>query len=391
MKEEVPGYNCLTEVKETLPIEYYLDQDHYKRELELIWYKNWVYVCRADALAEQLAYRTIEIGSQNIIVLRDDNDNLQSYHNTCRHRGSILVTEAEGVLRSKSIVCPYHNWSYSLDGDLQHTSSKHCPSDFDQSDHSLYEVAVIEWNGCVFVNLAGENAKPIEECIQNGSADLNNWPMADLKVGHSFRKTMDCNWKIFWENFNECLHCPRVHKDLSKLVPIYGRALLDPHDDPDWKVKIKSSDPKFSGGLRKGAQTWTTNGLPIGKVFPNLSEQEIKEAHNYTVIYPTVFIVAHVDYIRVVRLMPLGPEKTEMHVEWLFTEETLIDDNIDIGPAIDFVKTVLLEDAYVSELNQKGIRSIRHKKGTLMPEEYDVYAFHTWVRQQLGFSSVSVD
>jgi Rieske 2Fe-2S family protein len=391
MKEEVPGYNCLTEVKETLPIEYYLDQDHYKRELELIWYKNWVYVCRADALAEQLAYRTIEIGSQNIIVLRDDNDNLQSYHNTCRHRGSILVTEAEGVLHSKSIVCPYHNWSYSLDGGLQHTSSKHCPSDFDQSDHSLYEVAVIEWNGCVFVNLAGENAKPIEECIQNGSADLNNWPMADLKIGHSFRKTMDCNWKIFWENFNECLHCPRVHKDLSKLVPIYGRALLDPHDDPDWKVKIKSSDPKLSGGLRKGAQTWTTNGLPIGKVFPNLSEQEIKEAHNYTVIYPTVFIVAHVDYIRVVRLMPLGPEKTEMHVEWLFTEETLVDDNIDIGPAIDFVKTVLLEDAYVSELNQKGIRSIRHKKGTLMPEEYDVYAFHTWIRQQLGFSSVSVD
>jgi len=391
MKQEVPGYNCLTEVKATLPTEYYLDQDHYKRELELIWYKNWVYVCRADALAEQRAFHTIEIGSQNIIVLRDDNDNLQSYHNTCRHRGSILVTETEGVLRSKSLVCPYHSWSYSLQGDLQRTSSKHCPTNFNKSDYSLYEVAVIDWNGFVFVNLAGNNAKPIEECIQKGSANLSNWPVAELKVGHSFRKTMDCNWKVFWENFNECLHCPRVHKDLSKLVPIYSRALLDPHDDLDWEENIKSPEPKLSGGLRKGAHTWTTDGQPIGQVFPNLTEQEIKQAHNYAVIHPTVFFVAHVDYVRVVRLMPLGPEKTEMQVEWLFTQETLDDKNIDIMPAVDFVKTVLLEDAHVSELNQKGMRSIRHKKGTLMAEEYDVYAFHNWVRQQLEINRVCVD
>ena len=384
MSKQEQQCNQLTEVKESLPVEWYLDEKHYERELEAIWYKNWVYVCRADAIAEPRAFRTQQIGTQNILVLRTEEGDLQAFHNTCRHRGSILVDEESGVMRSKNIMCPYHNWAYNQQGELIRTPSKHCPANFDQSEHSLFDVAVVDWNGFVFVNLAGKDAKPVEEYMGGDENAYANWPAAELKVGHTFKKVLKCNWKVFWENYNECLHCPGVHKDLSKLVPIYKRSQMSPYDDPNWQEHITSDDPALSGGMREGAHTWTLDGQPIGEVFPNLTEEERKRAFTYVDVHPTAFIVGHVDYMRIVRIMPIGPEETELRAEWLFQEKTLNDPNIDIAPAVDFVMQVIAEDGYVSELNQRGLRSNRFTKGSLMPEEYSVHDFQNWVRQQLG-------
>jgi len=383
VNDETTVYKGLKETQETLPASFYLDAAHYERELQSIWYRNWVYVCRADALDQVRSFRTVEIGSQNILVLRDENGDLQAFHNTCRHRGSVLCTENEGRLRSKVILCPYHNWVYSLQGDLQRTPSKHCPAGFDKKNFPLYKVAIDEWNGFVFVNLAGKDAMPLEESFQQDSADLTNWPLSSLKPGHTYRKTMACNWKIFWENFNECLHCPSVHPELCKMVPIYGRAYMEPEEDPNWPVNRDSTDPKFIGGMREGAQTWTIDGQPVGKPFEGLSESERKAGYHYVVNCPSVFIAAHIDYVRIVRLLPMGTEKTELQVEWLFSEETLADKSIDIEKAASFAKLVMQQDAFVSELNQKGLHCIQHKHGVLMAEDYDVYNFQNWVREQL--------
>jgi len=376
-------YKGLKESQQSLPVSYYLDDAHYERELQAIWYRNWVYVCRADSLGQTRTFRTIEFGTQSILVLRDENGDLQAFHNTCRHRGSVLCTENEGRLRSKAIICPYHNWTYSLQGELKRTPSKHCPEGFDKQNFPLYKVAIDEWNGFIFVNLAGDDAGPLTESFQQDSADLTNWPLNSLKLGHTYRKTMACNWKIFWENFNECLHCPSVHPDLCKMVPIYGRAYMDPAEDPNWPDNQDSTDPKITGGMAKGAQTWTFDGQTVGKPFADLSEQERKAGYHYVVNCPSVFIAAHVDYVRLVRLLPLGPEKTELQVEWLFSEETLADKSIDIEKAAGFAKLVMQQDAFVSELNQKGLHCIQHKQGVLMAEEYDVYNFQNWVRKQL--------
>lgn len=375
--------NLLKASENTLPSHYYYDEDHYERELKSIWYKNWIYVCRADEMEEKRSFKTVEIGNQNILILRGDDGEFKAFHNVCRHRGSRLVTEKEGIFKSKYIICAYHSWSYKQEGSLLATSSKTCPSNFKSEDHSLYDVAITNWHGFVFINLAGEEAKPIEECILEGSDDLTNWRMSSLKVGHKFSKIMDCNWKLFWENYNECLHCPNVHKSLVQLVPIYKRRIIGPKDDANWKDHIDSDDPKLAGGLRPGSHTWTNDGQPIGPTFPGLSEKEIKRAYNYLDILPTVFIVGHIDYVRLVRLVPKGPEQTEIYVEWLFMPETLNDPDVDISSAIEFTKEVLLEDASVSELNQKGLRSIAYNQGTIMPEEYLVAHFKNWVLNQL--------
>lgn len=383
MIEETEGYLGLNQAKATLPAHYYLDEKHFQRELTAIWYRNWVYVCRSDALANPRDFRSIKIGSQNILIVRDENHELQAFHNTCRHRGSILCTEEKGRLGSKSIICPYHAWSYSLQGDLKRTSSKSHATDFDKSAFALYKVAVEEWKGCVFVNLAGEDAIPFPDSLQKDSANLDNWPMESLRVGHVYQKTMACNWKIFWENFNECLHCPGVHPELCKLVPIYSRGYMEARDHPNWKDHAASNDPAFKGGMQEGAHTWTHDGQTVGEPFKDLTDEERKTGYHYVVSLPSVFIAAHMDYVRIVRLLPLGPEKTELKVEWLFSEKTMADESIDIPKVAEFARMVLEQDATVSEINQKGLHSIRHKQGVLMAEEYDVHNFQNWVREQL--------
>lgn len=367
-----------------MPGNYYLDPAHHQRELAAIWYRHWIYVCRADALDGARAFRRIEIGSQNILVLRDEQGELQAFHNTCRHRGSILCQQEQGRLRSKSIVCPYHNWSYSLQGKLQRIPSKHCPANFNKSDYPLYQVEVEQWQGCIFINLAGKAALPVSESLQADSVSLDNWPMQSLKTGHSYRKVIACNWKVFWENFNECLHCPSIHPALSKLVPIYKRAYMVAEDDPEWAEHQHSDDPKYTGALKSGAQTWSFDGQPIGKPFAGLTEQERKTAHNYVMCMPSMFIVAHVDYVRVMRVLPLGVDKTEIQAEWLFSEETLADKNADIEKHAAFAIQVMDEDAAACELNQQGLSSIQHKQGVLMAEEYAVYEFQQWVRARLA-------
>lgn len=375
-------YNGLTRLEPTLPSSAYWDANAYQRDLDAIWYKNWLLVCREADLAQPLAFRTFRVGTQEIVVLRDDTGVLRAFHNTCRHRGSQLCQESKGRLKARLITCPYHAWSYSLRGDLVRVPSKSLPEGFDKADHPLYRVALSVWRGFVFVNLAEDAHGSAETSFDPASGSLANWPLETLVSGHVLKKVMNCNWKIFWENFNECLHCPGVHKDLSRLVPIYGRGLMGRHDDPDWVRHADNDAPEFSGGLRAGAETWSRDGQAHGPVFSGLTPAERAAGQTYATSLPSMFIVGHVDYVRTVRLVPLGPEQTELTAEWLFSPEALAAPQADIDNIVAFGRQVLEEDAAICEVNQKGLRSLRHEAGVLMPEEYDLHRFHNWVRDQ---------
>ena len=376
------GYNGLTEHTEGLPAGAYFDPRQYERELQRIWYRNWVYVGRASDMARTRAFRTFELGDQKILLVRDDEGVLRGFHNTCRHRGAALCRESDGLLRTGSIICPYHAWVYNLQGDLLRTSSKTHASGFDVADFPLYRISVREWNGFIFVALT-ESPPPFEKIFDLPLNRLDAWPLAELIVGHTLVKTIQSNWKIFWENYNECLHCPGVHPQLSQLVPIYGRGLLEERDDPHWSAHAEDADPKFKGGLRSGATTWSLDGK-ASIPFPGLSEEDRKAGHIYMTSLPSVFLVGHVDYVRVVRLRPLGPEQTELRVEYLFSPRTLADPQFDLRNIVDFTNLVMTEDAQVCELNQQGLRAGPHSRGVVMPEEYVIRQFHEWIRAELS-------
>jgi Rieske 2Fe-2S family protein len=342
-----------------------------------------VYVGRTSDLARARAFRTFELGDQRILLVRDDQGVLQGFHNTCRHRGAALCRESDGLLRTGAIICPYHAWVYNLQGDLLRTSSKAHASGFDMADFPLYKISVKEWNGFIFVALT-DHSPPFEKIFDLPLNRLDAWPLEELVVGHVLLKTIQSNWKIFWENYNECLHCPGVHPQLSQLVPIYGRGLLEERDDPEWCAHAADTDPKFKGGLRSGAATWSLDGKTTGIPFPGLSDADRNAGHIYMTSLPSVFLVGHVDYVRVVRLLPLGPERTELRVEYLFSPQTLADPRFDLRNVVDFTNRVMTEDAQVCELNQLGLRAGPHVRGVVMPEEYVVRQFHEWLRAELA-------
>lgn len=383
------SYNGLTKLAPSLPSTHYYDPGQYHRELEQIWYRHWLYACRSTEVASPRLFRTVEIGTQRVIILRGDDGVLRAFHNTCRHRGAALCTASEGRLPTPNLVCPYHAWTYSQQGELLRTTSKHLPEDFDRSRLGLYPVALHEWDGFVFICLA-DTPPAFEASFTDGSVTrLNGWPMQELVVAHAFAKPMKCNWKVFWENYNECLHCPTVHPGLSQLVPIFSRALMEERDDPEWERNRASGDPAFQapryrGGLREGAVTWSTDGRSRVEGFPGLSAADRSAGHVYVTILPTMFIAAHVDYVRTVRLRPLGPEETELRVEFLTSPQILADPNFNLADIVSFTSEVMLEDASVAELNQQGLRSIAHAQGVLMPEEYAVYTFQRWVSAALA-------
>ena len=374
------GYSGLIKPEPTLPSRSYFEAEAFGRDLSTIWHRNWIYVCRSAELAQPLSFKTFRLGSQEVLIVRDELGALNAFHNTCRHRGSQLCTQAQGRLKTRLITCPYHAWSYSLRGDLVRAPSKVLPEGFDRKDYPLYRVALSEWRGFVFINLDADPVGTPASTFDPASGNLSNWPLEELVPGHRFTKLMDCNWKVFWENFNECLHCPGVHKHLSQLVPIYGRGLMARHDDPEWERHADNDAPEFSGSLRNGAETWSADGRAHGPKFPKLTAAEQAAGQIYATHLPSMFVVGHVDYVRTVSLRPIGPEQTELTAEWLFSPDALASDSFDLDNIVSFGIEVLEEDAAVCELNQRGLHSSRHEAGVLMPEEYDIKRFHDWVR-----------
>jgi glycine betaine catabolism A len=377
-------WSGLRRIESTLPSEQYYAAPHFERELQKIWYRNWIYLCRADALPEPLDYRTFQIGTQPILVLRDEAGQLRGFFNTCRHRGSLLCPQAQGHLRAKALTCPYHSWTYDLRGRLAHIPTFGRAKPAELGNLSLYPIALSEWKGFLFASLHAQAPPPFETALDERIEAMAHWPLAELRVGHTQNFVLQCNWKLFWENYNECLHCPNVHPALSSLVPIYSRGIMRQQDDPRWREHDSSTDPKLKGGLRTGAESWSTDGKAGPYRFQGLTAEERRVGYHYLTALPSFFLVAHVDYVRAVRLWPLGPEQTALQAEWLFPREALADPAFDMRNSIDFVVRVMAEDGAACELAQRGLHAGPHRSGLLLPEEYELHNFHNWLRDALN-------
>ena len=361
----------------SLPAAFYHDEQRYRDELARIWARNWVYAGRDSDLPPSTMRRAEVAGSQ-ILLVKDAKGRVTAFHNTCAHRGSELCAEHQRQLKSQLIVCPYHQWSFSLAGDLVRTPFVSITDDFRKEEHGLIKVAVHLWNGFLFVCLASE-PPPFDGVPDMGPGFLDNWPMDRLVTGHVWVKELACNWKIFWENYNECLHCPGIHPELSQMVPIYSQGYMAPDEAPGWEPGQEAKAP-----LKPGAATWSMNGQPCGPPFEGLTEAERQAGLNFVTLLPTMFIVAHVDYVRAVSLRPLGPERTELRAEWLFLPETLAAPGFDLANVVDFASLVLKQDGDAAEMNQRGIRNPAFRGGTLMPQEFDVYRFQQWVQSRMA-------
>jgi Rieske 2Fe-2S family protein len=384
-----------------LPRAAYLDAGWFAREQAAIWRRCWVHAGRLDDLPPG-TIRPLTVAGAGVVLTRLASGEVQAWHNACRHRGAEICA-AEARL-GRLISCPYHAWSYAAeDGRLVSTGFATPTADFDRAAHGLKPVQVRLWAGSVFLSLAetppafapdggtppphpspsrGEGGAGSTSGASLGQATgdtepsdpLAHWPMARLVTGHRETRDLACNWKVFWENYNECLHCPGIHKGLSARVPIYAEGLMAANERADWAPG--STD---GSALEAGAVSWTADGLACGPTFAGLTEAERERGATFVTLYPSAYIVAHVDHARVVTLTATGPETTRLTAEWLFPPETLAQPGFDAAAISRFALTVIDEDGAASEMNQRGIRSPSFERATLMPQEFDIHRFHTWV------------
>lgn len=375
------GFNGLARAQPSLPAAWYRDEAHHGREMEAIWGRNWIYLCRAETLAP-LDIRTFRIGGQPVLLARAADGALRGFLNVCRHRGSILCAEASARLKKPLIACPYHQWTYDLTGRLLATGPMRPVDGFDRTAHGLIPVSVAEWGGFVFASLSAD-AGDFDARYDAETAYVANWPLAEMRVGHVWSKTIACNWKVFWENYNECLHCPNIHPELSELVPIYSRGIMARRDDPDWRTSEANMAPRVSGSLRDGAESWSMDGAAQGRL-PGLTDDDVAAGQRYVTVAPSVFVALHADYVRAVRITPLAVDRTEISAEWLFHPETEARPGFDMEKIVAFGKLVMEQDGRACELNQAGLVARGFERGVLMQEEYEVFLFQDWIRGQLG-------
>lgn len=361
----------------TLPSSFYRDPEHYGRELEAIWQQEWLFAGHRASWPEAGHYRVITVGDQEILLTRDREGDLRAFYNTCRHRGAQLCGQAEGRFAAGRVVCPYHGWAYGLDGTLLFTPRGHDSEDFDPGRFPLYPVVTAEWRGFVFFHLSPRPPTSLADALGAEAEPLAGWPLEDLVPAHRETHEIACNWKVFWENFLECYHCPGVHPDLCRLVPLYGAGVSYDAALPEGHALKGTNAP-----LREGAVTWSPNGQPVATPFRGLGPAERSAGMTFATVVPGVFMVAHLDYLRTVQVLPAGPERTRLTVEWYVSDEA--PPNLDTAQLTALGRQVVMEDARVCELNQRGLRNRVHVEGVLMPPERDVADFHDWVRDRLA-------
>ena len=265
--------------------------------------------------------------------------------------------------KTKLIACPYHAWTYALDGQLIGAPHMGEVDGFEKGDYPLRPVSVAVWEGLIFINLA-DDPEPFDESFGPLMNKFSQWHLGELERVHQTVYEVEANWKLLIENYNECYHCTSIHPALCEVTPVNSGADLDPTG-------------LWCGGtmeLKPHAATMSLDGAtplpPLPGVTPNRLRQVV-----YVTLFPNLLISAHPDYVLVHRLTPLSPERTEIECAWLFPAETVSDASFDPAYAVDFWDITNREDWAVCEGVQRGMANTGYRQGPLSTGEATVYQF----------------
>ena len=201
----------------TLPQRYFIAQDIFLQEQDRIFSRQWLCVGHQDQIPRPGEFFVQDAAGESLIILRDREGEPRAFYNVCRHRGTRLCEEKMGVLR-ETIRCPYHAWTYALDGSLAGAPHMDKVEGFDKADHSLHSVRLALWEGFLFVNFA-DQAAPLQAVFAPLANKFKHWNLPNLRSARRIAYDVRANWKLIFENYSECYHCPLVHPALSKLTP----------------------------------------------------------------------------------------------------------------------------------------------------------------------------
>jgi glycine betaine catabolism A len=349
-----------TALERTLHRDYYLSDRLFALERERIFYREWFCVAREEEIPNPGDYLARDVAGESVLVVRTREGGLAAHYNVCRHRGSRLVADCGKGSFSGGIRCPYHSWTYTLEGALRTAPFLEEGDGLARSDLSLHPVGVESWAGFIFLHLTPTEARAqgqtLEAQLGGVPERLRRYPLGDLRVARRIEYEVAANWKVMLENYNECYHCGPVHPELCRLVPAFKQR---GGSDLDWERGIPH---------REGAWTFTGSGTSTRAPFEGLSEDE-RVRHKGELVYPNLLLSLSAEHVAVFTIWPHSPARTTVACEFLFHPGEIAKPDFDPSDAVDFWDLVNRQDWTICESVQRGMTSRVFETGYYAPME----------------------
>lgn len=346
----------------TLPSNYYTSAEIFTKEQERIFGRHWLCVGRVENVATVGDYFLVNAFNESLIVVRGPDERLRAFYNVCRHRGTRMCEEPAGKF-SGAIQCPYHAWTYGLDGRLLAARNMQGTEGFDKSQWPLHEAALAVWEGFIFINLA-QQPEAFAQAFAPVMGRFAKWNIAGLRAAKRIDYELDCNWKLVAQNYSECYHCPVIHPQLDKLSPWdSGRNDL--------------GEGAFLGGfmtLRDPGGSMTLSGHTSRPPIGDVAGEELDRIYYYT-LFPSMLLSLHPDYVMAHRLVPIAVDKVHIVCEWLFDPQTMAGADFDPSDAVEFWDMTNRQDWKVCQLSQAGIESRAYVPGPYSNNEGILQAY----------------
>ena len=355
-----------------LPRDAYTSPRVFAFEQERFFAGSWTCVGREGDQEGTGAQRAVRVGGVGVLLVRATDGRVRAFANTCRHRGHELLGVGEQTTR-RTVLCPYHAWTYDLDGALRVAPGFRDHGDFRPAEHGLVELPLESWHGFLFVNGSGD-APPLAEHV--GALDdlVAPYRMERLVPLATHRYDLACNWKVVLENYHECYHCPLIHPELCQVSP--------PASGDNFEL-----DGAWVGGtmdLKDHAVTMSLDGHSDGVPIPGLDTERLRTVA-YLGLFPNLLFSLHPDYVMTHLVEPLGPALSHVVCSWYFPPEATERPGFDPSYAVEFWDRTNRQDWAACESVQRGMASPHFQPGPLAPAEDAVYHVVTMIaRAYLG-------
>ncbi|MFF0739803.1 aromatic ring-hydroxylating dioxygenase subunit alpha [Streptomyces sp. NPDC004111] len=366
----------------TLPGPAYTDPAVFAQEQERIFEALWVCAVRAADLDVPGAFRTVQVGRENILVTRAGDGSVHAFFNVCRHRGARLCADAAGRVE-RAFRCPYHAWTYGLSGELVAAPNLTRMTGISRTGYGLVPVATRQWLGYVWVCLAPE-PPPFDDVVGEvaarlgGAGAVERYDVAGLGLGRRIRYDVAANWKLIVENFMECYHCATIHPELTEVIPEFANGYA------------AQCFVGHGAAFDDGAKGFTVDGSEGLERLPGISPGQDRRYYAVTV-RPQVFVNLVPDHVILHRLFPLAPDRTRVECDWLYLPH-VVDSGQDLGRSVELFDRVNRQDFAACERCQPAMDSRTYATGgVLVPSEHHIGEFHDWVRARLSPGTPSDD
>jgi len=377
----------------SLEQKFYTDPDFYKLDLENIFYRDWLFVGHDCELPKTGSYMTVQVGAYPVVIVRDSQGTIRAFHNSCRHRGSRICAAEKGT--AAKLVCPYHQWTYELDGRL--LFARQVGPDFKPAEYGLKQVHCESVAGYIYVCLADEapDFNSFRTLVEPYLAPHN---IKDAKVAFESSIIEKGNWKLVWENNRECYHCAANHPELCRTYPEAPSAtgvqgvMEDPEINQLWNncasIGLPAEFNMSEDGryritripLLRDAVSYTMSGKPAVK--KPLSDQVSGGTNIGAMLlfnYPSTWNHLMVDHAISFRVMPISAEETMVTTKWLVHKDAVEGVDYDLDELTHVWIQTNDQDRQIVEENAIGIRSPAYQPGPYSVEhEGGVMQFLEW-------------